>query len=503
MEKTDWESLIAGRWLNAAGLLLVFLGTVFFLKTAFDHGWIAPVYRVALGIVSGAALIAYAQLLAGKGKTYFAEGLTALGAGIEFLSVYASNALFRLASPSEALAGMVAVTAAIAVLAWRRKSMRLAILAAVAGFAAPVLAGTQDIDPWSLCAYIVILDAGLLTLAAMLEAPAITPLALGGTLLYAVGYFPTPPSLSELQRAMIDVALYAPFAIAGWVAARRGCFTLVERIAGAIAFAGLVLGLETALYTDHRAVLAVLLIAVAALHVGAAIAFESRVHSWLATAAITLAIPAAFHGSAINVAWAVEAALLSVAGMCFGDDVLRVAGTGLLGLDIAREIDMYALYTPKHTILNGRFLSGAATITATFFIAGCAERLGCATYEANVARVLRTTAHAMIFCLLGVETWDAVLAFGGTTQAASSALSIVSAALAVVFVGWGLVRHDAFLRWEGLGLVIATAAKVLVLDLAFLDLNYRVSSAVIVGGILLGISYAYQRYVKRSEQALV
>ena len=35
------EQLVGGKALNLAGLLLVFLGTGFFLKVAFDHNWVA------------------------------------------------------------------------------------------------------------------------------------------------------------------------------------------------------------------------------------------------------------------------------------------------------------------------------------------------------------------------------------------------------------------------------------------------------------------------------
>jgi len=499
--KRDWETLIGGRALNAAGLLLVFLGTVFFLKTAFGHQLIPPSVRVAMGLVSGATMIAFAQYLAAKGKVYFSEGLTALGAGIEFLSIYASSALFHLASPAQAMAGMIAVTGVMAALAWRHKSMRLAVLAAIGGFATPVLAGTHDASAFSLCGYLVILDAGLLALAAMLETPIIAPLALIGTLLYAIGYFPSA-DLTGMQTAGVYVALYVPFAVAGWIVARRGKLGFTSAIVGAVAFAAMVIGIESSLHGEHNTALAVTLLTIAVLHLAVAIITRSRYHSWLSAGALTFAIPAAFNGAAVNVAWAAEAAVLSIAGVRYRDDALRCAGLGVLTLDLLHELGLYETYTAIHPILNGRFLSGVATIVSTFLIADTAQRLGTTEYEAPLARVLRTTAHVAIFTLLSVETWDGVMHFADA-QAASAALSVCWAALSAVFIGWGLFKRDAFLRWEGLGLVIATAAKVFLVDLTFLDMNNRVISAILVGVALIGISYAYQRYVSRSEKALV
>ncbi len=502
-QKTQLESLIGGRILNAAGLLLVFLGTVFFLKTAFHNGWVPPGPRIAMGLVSGALTMAYAQFLFVKGKVYFSEGLTALGAGIEFLSIYASNAIFHLASPGEAMAGMVAVTAVMAALAWRQRSARLAVLSSIGGFAAPILAGTQSTDLWALCAYLFILDAGLLVLATTLKTRFIAPIALTATLLYATGIFPAARQLNDLDRAAMYAALYVPFAISGWLGARRDKRDLVSTMVNGIALTALVAGLELTLRIDHRVILATGLLALTAWHAGVAIATRSRYNSWFAAAMLTLAIPAAFHGAAVNVAWAAEAAILSIAGLRFRDDVLRVGGMVLLTFDLVREFGLYVDYAAAHPILNGRFASGLATIASTFVIAFSSERMGTSAIEAQFVRTLRTAAHAMIVALLSVEVWDDVMTLGGTHQAASTGLSVCWAAIAASFIGWGLARRDAFLRWEGLALVATTAAKVLMLDLTFLDLSYRVISAIFVGVAMLAISYGYQRYIARSEETLV
>ncbi len=501
--KTQWESLIGGRVLNAAGLLLIFLGTVFFLKTAFHNGWVPPGPRIAMGLVSGALVMAYGQFLFAKRKVYFSEGLTALGAGIEFLSIYASSALFHLAKPGEAMVGMIAVTAVIATLAWRQHSTRLGALAAIGGFATPVLAGTQSTDPWVLCAYLFVLDAGLLALATTLKTRVIAPIALVATLLYALGIFPTAPQLNDLERAAMYAVLYLPFAVSSWLGARSDRRDVVNIAIGSVAFCALVAGVETSLRIDHRAILATCLLGLSVWHAGVAIATRTRYNSWLSAVALTLAIPAAFHGAAVNVGWAAEAAVLSIAGLRYRDDVLRCAGIALLGFGIVRDFGLYSTYTAAHPILNGRFVSGLATIAATYAIAFSSERMGTSAIEALLVRALRTSAHAMIVALVSLEAWDAANAFAGTHQAASSALSVCWAAIAASFIGWGLFRRDAFLRWEGLGLVSATAVKVLVLDLAFLDLSYRVVSAIFVGVAMLAISYGYQRYVARSEETLV
>jgi uncharacterized membrane protein len=497
----DVETLLAGRWLHIAGLLLVFVGTAFFLKVAFDHDWITPVFRVALGLIAGAAAIVYAQYLATKGQRYFSEGITALGAGIEFLSLYASNALFHLASPALALAGMVVVNAAIASLAWRRHSERLGVLAAIGGFLAPLLTGTHSADQWVLAGYIGVLDIGLLLLAELIDSRIIAPIALGGTIVYALGSFSQAHTLDDVQRAIIYTALYLTFAGAGWIVARvRGALDPVRAVIGAVAIGGLFAGLEASLASEHRTLLAAILIGLTIAHLAGAVLLKSRYHSWLAVGALTFAIPAAFDRAVlVNIGWAMEAAVLTIAGLRFRDDVLKLAGLGLLVLDAVRDVVLYASYVSTHPILNERFASCAAVLLAIYVTARAIESSGRASYDSALIRGLRTAGHAIALLTLSVEAWDAVVRYGGTMQASSAALSIVWAGFAAVLIGYGLYKRDSFTRWEGLALIVLTTGKVLVLDLSFLDLGYRVISAVLVGIALIGVSYAYQRRVPKSD----
>ena len=502
MTSGELEALLAGRWLHLVGLLLVFIGAAFFLKVAFDHDWITPVFRVALGLVVGTATIVYGQRLANKGKRYFSEGITALGAGIEFLSLYASNALFHLASPTLVLVGMVAVSAAIASLAWRRQSERLGILAAIGGFLAPMLAGTQSADQLLLAGYIGVLDIGLLLLAELIDSRIIGPIALGGSIFYALSSFSFAHTIDDVQRAGIYLSLYLTFAGVGWIVTKvRGTLDPFRSVVGGVALGTLLLGLETALLSEHRTLLAAILLGLSIAHLCAAALLKSRYQSWLATAALTLAIPAAFDRPIfVNVAWAAEAAVLAIAGLRFRDDVLKVMGLGLLALDVARDAFLYVDYVSTHPIFNARFGSLTAAIVAVWAAVRAIDGSGAAEYDAVLVRTLRTVGHAIALFALSAEAWDSVAHFGGTAQGSNAALSIVWAIFAATLIGYGLRKRDSFMRWEGLALIVVTAGKVLFFDLSFLDLGYRVLSAVLVGVALIGVSYAYQRRLPSERQ---
>jgi len=110
---TSLETLIAGRGLQLTGLLLVLLGSAFFLELAFTRGWIGPPERILLGLIGGSTIVAAgARSLRGAWR-YLAEGLVGLGGGILYLSIWASIAVFPElhVGRGAAFAAMIAVTA--------------------------------------------------------------------------------------------------------------------------------------------------------------------------------------------------------------------------------------------------------------------------------------------------------------------------------------------------------------------------------------------------------
>jgi len=57
----------------------------------------------------------------------------------------------------------------------------------------------------------------------------------------------------------------------------------------------------------------------------------------------------------------------------------------------------------------------------------------------------------------------------------------------------GFRRRSAFLRWQALILIAFTVIKVFIYDVSELEKGYRILSFIILGVLLLGISFAYQK----------
>ena len=57
----------------------------------------------------------------------------------------------------------------------------------------------------------------------------------------------------------------------------------------------------------------------------------------------------------------------------------------------------------------------------------------------------------------------------------------------------GFVRRSAFVRWQALLLIALTIGKVFIVDVSELDRGYRIVSFIVLGVLLLAISFVYQR----------
>ena len=159
------ETNIGLTLVNRIGVVTLVLGIAFFFKWAVDSQWIGPAGRVILGLIAGLAAIAVADLLWRKGQQIFAQGCTAIGLGILYLSAYAAFAYYALIPQSPTFAFMVATTTLAVALALRYASIAMAILGLVGGYLTPIFLSTGEDRPWFLFSYLLMLNLGALVLA--------------------------------------------------------------------------------------------------------------------------------------------------------------------------------------------------------------------------------------------------------------------------------------------------------------------------------------------------
>lgn len=507
----DLEALIGGRVLNRVGILAILIATAFFLKWAFDNSLIGPRGRLTLGFLGGTALLVSSEWLLRRGMRYFSEGITALGAGVLYLTLYAGRHFYDLIPDLTAFGGMIAVTVAFAILAIGRDSQRLAFLAFLGGYLTPVLLSTGQDAQVELFTYLLVLNGGLIVAALRRGWRTLEPLAFVWTVVYFAGWF---DRFYGKERLVVTCAFaflfFAEFLGAQVLRGRRARRLEPEQIGLVLANASaLLLALHVMLYRDHRWALTVTVLVLAAVHLllarlipaGGERAPERSVPRLLlgviALTLVTLAIPIRLSGPWVAIAWAVEGVLLVGAGFRAAEVALRV-----FGLVVFLLVPYRLLLAPidaERALLNprlGSFLLIAGCYLAAYLVSR-RHRDAQVEQEDRVYGVVGIMANVILLWALSMEVWD----FAGQLTAAMDdalarqvGLSVLWTLYATCLLVPGVRRHSAALRWQGLCLLGVAIVKVFVADLSFLEGGFRILSFVVLGAILLGVSFLYQRH---------
>lgn len=173
------------------GGIAVFFGVIFFVKYAFENNLISARQRVALGFVTGTALLAggwwthrlekYRVL----GQVFCATGVVILY-GVSF----AAHAIYRFPAfgvvQTMVLMGVITVIAFLT--AVRLNALVVAVLGMLGGFMAPILVSTGRDEVFGLFGYIALLDIGLLAVSMHRRWRPLAAAAALGTVIMQIGW---------------------------------------------------------------------------------------------------------------------------------------------------------------------------------------------------------------------------------------------------------------------------------------------------------------------------
>ena len=158
------EFILGGNTLVKVGVVLLFLGLAFLLRYAAERVTVPLPLRYAGVAGVGAALLAVGWWLRERRQAY-ALILQGAGIGVFYLTTLAAMKLHPLIEPSMSFAFLLAVTLLSGVLAVLQNAQALAVVAALEGFAAPVLVSTGSTSPVGLFTYLTVLNLGIAGMA--------------------------------------------------------------------------------------------------------------------------------------------------------------------------------------------------------------------------------------------------------------------------------------------------------------------------------------------------
>ena len=318
------EGALGGTWLSRIGALAVTVGIGFFLKYAFDSGWIQPAGRVAMGVAAGMALLLAGERLQRAAYRVPAQALVASGVAALYLSVFAAYAFYQLIAQPVAFGFMVLVTATALALAIHHDARAIAVLANLGGFLTPVLLSTNRDAAVALFTYLAVLDAGMVASAYWRRWPELHVLSFTFTQLLYLAWFQRwyvgspPPRGIALIGAGVFFLLFSLVTVIEAAGRERPTAQRLWQSAGVIALAApaaYFVAARAVMWPEHASWLALLCLVLAAYYVGLARATLGApgvgplllvVHGAIALGFLTLTFPIQFAEHGTTIAWSVE-----------------------------------------------------------------------------------------------------------------------------------------------------------------------------------------------------
>jgi uncharacterized membrane protein len=234
-------------------------------------------------------------------------------------------------------------------------------------------------------------------------------------------------------------------------------------------------------------------------------------HLALAVGFLTIAIPIRLDAHWITVGWFVEAAVLLWVADRIDSEFLNFFALAALVLAVVRLLLIDNFYSER-LIFNPRIGVHAVAIAVLGLVAWFGSRrqdergLLVAGWSLVALNVLALVALSRDVADFYAQKMSAVHLYvpGGRTSsewdhyrhlriARDFTFSALWMAYGTMLMAIGFWRRSALIRWQALVLIAATIVKVFIYDVSQLDFGYRIVSFIVLGILLLAISFVYQR----------
>lgn len=510
----DFEALLGGRGLQAVSLASLFLSAAFFFKLAVDHGWIPPEVRVLIGLIAGIALLGSGAAMHRRAPAHRAivEGVVALGGALCYLSLWAAGPLFDLVPTGIAFGGMTLVTGALTLLAARHRSQLTALYGVIGGLITPALlphAGEQIV----LASYLLALSAGMLKLAQDRDFRLIPTVVFVGSLAYAPQFaIDASTGWTYVHDLALATAFFLEFGAALFLIERRN--HSVDQLDLALTTLNITayIGMLCLDLAGHQLTLAAAMVTLFAILAVASIktragAVAESIYLWSAVVSLTLAIVAFFVNRDYAVmslgAFAIEACAMYAFAMFRSRGDLRAVGLTSALLATTCGILVLGVQAPTVEMFGQRIGTIAALVVALLGIAAIARTkhdvLGESSSAEAVDSLAITLTHLLVIVGLGEVAYTLPDAFGVTLSQQQLITSVGWIAYAASIFGIALRSGSRRLRWEALTVLALAIGKVVVVDLASIELIDRVAVCFGLGCVTLAVSTIYLRRIRAAQ----
>jgi len=522
MLDTSVELRLGQKWLLITGIVSTILAIGYFLKYSFDRNWIGPAGRVGLAYLAGGLLLGTGEFFRRRKFDVFGLYLIGGGLGVMYFASYAAFQIYHLVGQPIAFGLMVVVTVLAGALSVFYDTKWLAVLGIIGGYLTPVVLSTHVDNQIALMTYMVILSGGILGIAAFKRWYTLNYLGLLFTWLLFAAWYDRYYSVSRFwvttwylntffliytlvpfvfyfvrrgQQAVTGFGLTIPNTLIAFgysYAMIRGAYSNEAVSELTLIYAAIFFALAWYLRRTNRANVD---------------AFALLLAKGVLFLAVT--VPLLFSSHWITIFWAIQGVVVLWAGIRIADYRVGACGVVLVAIAVMRlvlhDYPSEFGFALANVSFGGAFWTTAyarwvtiGSVLACLFLAGrIVRRVDGPSFflPAGLASGFFAFFGVLLFAALNIEVSGYMVeVLPGARFAAISVLWGVFAAALMVL---GFARRAVVLRHCSITLFAATVVKVLVNDMANVSTPYRILSFLVIGLLLVAMSFLYHRYASR------
>jgi uncharacterized membrane protein len=504
------ELAVGQKWFLGIGVLVLIIGIGFFLKYAFEQEWLGPSVQIAAGFFCGVVLLFLGSICHRRELRGLDVGIGAFGLGTLYLSSYAAAQVHHLLPIGLALALILIVTLIGACLSSLWMAQSLAVLTFLGAYLAPLLFASEQFNPSVFLGYLAILALGGQFLA----------YANGWRVLYLIGAALTWLALVNwsqnfyrrswfIEAFIFTQVLFVAFSLMPFVRSilRKESGWGVGLVLAVIN--GLLCCWYSAYLLDYQKTpgsLVSLSYAIVCLGSGLLVWQPKRlISSWLmAQGMIFLLVFWAqiLSNDWLPVFWSAEfIALYWIAAK--SDDRLLLFGTTVVGFLVflggfADSIDL--VFSPRHDFFFtsnflSRWVAGISIVASLLFVSWLDQTRRVHGIHPKFSRMFEALGILRLFLFANLELLRFAAQFMPVIEVA--ALSVLWSLFAVALMTVGVWFRRKAYRLSAIVLLFATVLKVFAYDTAEVSTPYRILSCMVLGAILVVVSFLYYRFGER------
>lgn len=501
------QEQVAANWLTKIGVVALLLGVAFFIKYAIDQNWIGQWMRIILGLGIGGLLVVLGVVWREK-YTKYASVLTGGGIAILYFSIYASYDFYKLVPQPVAFVFMLAVTVLAIGLAFKYESAPLAVLGVAGAYLSPVLLHSGRDQQINLFIYLTVLNVAALIVLAKRYWVELLYVCFFGTILDFILWGSSYSNKDNTSASFIFTLLtFAIFilgagglfrlqALKGNLKEKAASYFAILSVFAAIFYCS---SISILLNENFHSFLGLAGLAGAVI-VLMAYVFVDRLQfsqinytlAFIATAFLVLAAVWQYNYKTLDLVLIVLGLVGIATGVWIKHSEFRVMGLLILIATAFLVLTEPYDFTKYTFILNSKFGLVFLEVLALWFTGWIYGRTQIEKHENNAANL--ASAVGVLLLWIGFS-WELSAYFRSydSVNARNLLLSLWWIACATGVIIFGSVTRNSMLRKLAILFFILSILKVFLYDVQALDMGYRIVSFIVLGVILLSVSFAYQK----------